>query len=51
MTLASTFVYVGFLLMLVGIGATFGWPVAGIIGGLLMFVSGVIAEGREGQKR
>lgn len=46
--IATLFTYTGFLTMLVGIGATFGWPIAAIVGGGLMFAAGVLSEGRQG---
>ncbi len=48
--IATAFVYCGFLLMLVGISEAFGWPWALMTGGLLMFVSGVMAEGQGGKR-
>lgn len=51
MTINDCYQVAGFVAVVSGIGALFGWPVAAIVGGVVVFVGAGIAASREGGRR
>jgi hypothetical protein len=51
MTSSIAHTYAGLVMLLVGIGVAYGWPIALMAIGLLVFAAGVAADARQGGRR